>query len=94
MTSVALQRGLIVTVATAGVYSGKPRPAVVVQANRWLQGHPSVTLCPLTSTLVDAPLMDISSSFIRKAIGQGKDVRHLMPSAAYRYMREMHFYEQ
>ena len=57
MTSVALQQGLIVTVATAGVYSGKPRPAVVVQANRWLQGHPSVTLCPLTSTLVDAPLV-------------------------------------
>ena len=57
MTSVALQRGLTVTVATAGVYSGKPRPAVVVQANRWLQGHPSVTLCPLTSTLVDAPLV-------------------------------------
>ena len=57
MTSVALQRGLIVTVATAGVYSGKPRPTVVVQANRWLQGHPGVTLCPLTSTLVDAPLV-------------------------------------
>jgi nicotinate-nucleotide adenylyltransferase len=50
---------------------------------------------PLTNaTLVDAPLMDISSSFIRKAVGQGKDVRHLMPSAAYNYMREMHFYEQ
>ena len=30
---------------------------MVVQANRWLQGHPSVTLCPLTSTLVDAPLV-------------------------------------
>ena len=57
MSAVVLQRGLIVTVATTGVYSGKPRPAVVVQANRWLQGHPSVTLCPLTSTLVDAPLL-------------------------------------
>ena len=30
---------------------------MVIQANRWLQGHPSVTLCPLTSTLVDAPLV-------------------------------------
>jgi mRNA interferase MazF len=30
---------------------------VVVQANRWLQDHPSVTLCPLTSTLVEAPLV-------------------------------------
>ena len=45
------------------------------------------------ATLVEAPLMDISSSFIRKAIGEGKDVRHLVPAKAYRYMREMHFYE-
>ena len=57
MSAVVLQRGLIVTVAATGVYSSKPRPAVVVQANRWLQGHPSVTLCPLTSTLLDAPLV-------------------------------------
>ena len=57
MSAVVLQRGLIVTVAATGVYSGKPRPAVVVQANRWLQRHPSVTLCPLTSTLLDAPLV-------------------------------------
>ena len=57
MSAMALQRGLIVTVAATGVYSSKPRPAVVVQANRWLQGHPSVTLCPLTSTLLDAPLV-------------------------------------
>ena len=57
--TVAPQRGVIVTVATSGVYSGKPRPAVVVQANRWLQGHPSVTLCPLTSTLLEAPLVRI-----------------------------------
>jgi len=60
MTRLALQRGMIVTVASAGVYSGKPRPAVVVQANRWLQGHPSVTLCPLTSTLLDALLVRIA----------------------------------
>lgn len=46
------------------------------------------------STLVDAPMMDISSSFIRKAIREGKDVRHLVPAKAYTYMREMHFYEK
>ena len=48
----ALRRGTVVTLASAGVYSGKPRPAVVVQADRWLQAHPSVTLCPLTSSVV------------------------------------------
>lgn len=48
----------------------------------------------LNSTLVDAPMMEISSSFIRKAIKEGKDVRHLVPAKAYTYMREMHFYEK
>jgi len=55
----ALCRGTVVTVASPGTYSGKPRPAVVVQAYRWLQAHPSVTLCPLTSTLMEAPLVRI-----------------------------------
>lgn len=46
------------------------------------------------ATLVDAPLMEISSSLIRQAIKAGKDVRHLVPARAYAYMREMHFYEK
>ena len=45
------------------------------------------------ATLVQAPLMEISSSFIRQAIKDGKDMRHLVPTPAYNYLREMHFYE-
>ena len=60
MTPAALRRGMVVTVASPGAYSGKPRPAVVVQADRWLQAHSSVTLCPLTSTLREAPLVRIA----------------------------------
>ena len=48
----------------------------------------------VNATLMDAPLIEISSSFIRKAIREGKDVRHLVPDKAYQYMREMHFYEK
>jgi mRNA interferase MazF len=59
MTSAVLCRGSVVTVASPGVYSGQPRPAVV-QADRWLQAQPSVTLCPLTSTLRQAPLVRIA----------------------------------
>ena len=59
MSAVVWQRGLIVTLAETGLYYGKPRPAVVVQANHWLQRHPNVTLCPLTSTLLDAPLVHV-----------------------------------
>lgn len=46
------------------------------------------------ATVVNAPLMEISSSFIRQAVREGKDIRHLVPAAAYKYMREMHFYKK
>ena len=59
MSDLKIQRGHVITVASPGAYSGKPRPAVVVQANRWLRGRPSITLCPLTSTLIQAPLVRI-----------------------------------
>jgi mRNA interferase MazF len=59
MSALQIQRGQVITVASPGVYSGGLRPAVVEQANRWLRGHPSITVCPLTSTLIDAPLARI-----------------------------------
>lgn len=40
------------------------------------------------------PLMEISSSFIRKAIKEGKDIRHFMPMKAWEYLDEMHFYKK
>ena len=43
---------------------------------------------------VDAPLMEISSSFIRKAIADGKDVRHFLPSKVWNYMDEMGYYRK
>ena len=52
MTTKGLLRSQVVSVASPGAYSGK--------ANRWLQDHPSVTLCPLTSTLIEAPLVRLS----------------------------------
>lgn len=39
-----------------------------------------------------APLMEISSSFIRKAIKEGKDVRHFLPQKSWEYLEEMNFY--
>ena len=44
--------------------------------------------------LTDAPLIEISSSFIRKAIRDEKDVRYFLPEKTYKYIRDMHFYEQ
>ena len=54
-----LKRGDLVVVAKAGDY-GKPRPALVVQANLFNETHASVTLVPVTSTLVDAPLFRLT----------------------------------
>jgi len=42
--------------------------------------------------LVDAPLIEISSSFIRQAIREGKDIRHFLPAEVWKYLDEMNFY--
>ncbi|MBP6872104.1 MAG: nicotinate-nucleotide adenylyltransferase [Bacteroidales bacterium] len=42
----------------------------------------------------NAPLMEISSSFIRQAILEGRDIRYFVPEKVYTYIREMHFYEK
>lgn len=42
---------------------------------------------------VDAPLMDISASFIRKSIKHGKDVSFLLPPGVYDHIINMHFYQ-
>ncbi len=44
--------------------------------------------------MTEAPVMEISSSFIRQAVRNKKDVRYMMPEAVYTYIREMHFYEK
>ncbi len=42
---------------------------------------------------IEAPMMEISSTFIRRAIQEKKDMRFFMPEAVWGYIREMHFYE-
>ena len=40
------------------------------------------------------PQMEISASFIRDSIKQGKDVSYLMPEKAWKYIDEMNFYKK
>jgi nicotinate-nucleotide adenylyltransferase len=42
---------------------------------------------------IDAPVMKVSASFIRRSIAEGRDVRYLLTEPVYKYLREMHFYE-
>ncbi len=48
-----MKRGDIVTIAdaNAGDFASKPRPALVVQTDAFLQDHDSVTVCLITSQL-------------------------------------------
>ena len=55
-----MTRGAVVVVAAKGAYTGKPRPAVIVQADLYNPTHSSVTLCPITSDCVDAPLFRVT----------------------------------
>ena len=55
----SLRRGDLVIVAAKGAYTGKPRPALVVQAGETLPYRDSVTVCLLTSELIDAPLFRV-----------------------------------
>lgn len=53
-----MKRGDVVVVALSGDY-GKPRPALILQSDLFNE-HPSVTLAPVTSTIVDAPLFRVT----------------------------------
>lgn len=55
-----MTRGDVVVVATRGAYTSKPRPAVVVQADDFNETHASITICPITSDVVDAPLFRVT----------------------------------
>ncbi|MFT4602978.1 MAG: nicotinate-nucleotide adenylyltransferase [Arenicella sp.] len=52
-----------------------------------LVNHKSITL------LEDVPMMKISSSYIRNAVKEGKDVRYLLSEPVFKYLDEMNFYK-
>ncbi len=60
-----------------------PRPGSVLDD---LAEHPHVHL-------VDVPTMNISSSYIRRQIAEGHSPRYLLTEPVFRYLTEMHFYE-
>ena len=51
-----------------------------------LINHPSVTI-------LKTPILEISSTFIRQSMKEGRDVRHFVPERVFLYMKENHFFE-
>ena len=51
-----------------------------------LINYPSVTV-------LKTPILEISSTFIRQCVKEGRDVRHFMPEKAFAYMKTNQFYE-
>ena len=50
--------------------------------------HKNITMCN------DAPMMVVSSSYIRNAIKDRKDVRYLLTPEVLKYVEEMGFYNK
>ena len=59
------------------VYSGAEPPGLLK--------HPSIML-------TEAPIVELSSTFIRKAVSEGKTIKHMVPPQVGDYIKEMHFY--
>ena len=54
-----MKRAEIWTVAGGPEYTGKPRPAVILQDDAF-ESTASITLCPFTTHLVDAPFIRLA----------------------------------
>ncbi|HBH05626.1 MAG TPA: nicotinic acid mononucleotide adenylyltransferase [Flavobacteriales bacterium] len=66
------------------VYTEQEKEQLAKKENRF-EGHPKIQI-------VHAPVLKVSSSLIRRMIGQGKDPRYLLTPEVYRYVDEMNFY--
>ena len=60
------------------VSEGFPEPEIL--------SHPKITK-------VNAPIMELSSTFIRNSLKEGKNIRPMLPEKVWLYMDEMHFYK-
>ena len=59
----------------------------LTSSNSFLDKHEKINL-------VGAPIMEISSSFIRNAIKNKKDVRAMLPEKVWEYIDEMNYYRK
>ena len=42
--------------------------------------------------IANAPLLDISSTFVRQAISRGRDMNYFLPAGVYKYIKDNKLY--
>lgn len=62
-------------------------PRIVASGGHKFRNHPRIHF-------VNAPIMEISSTFIREMHALGKNIRPFLPEAVWKYLDEMNFYRQ
>ena len=60
--------------------------AIIVYLSKKYMDHPKVHI-------IEAPIVEISSTFIRNSIKQKKDIAVLLPDKVWKYLDEMNFYK-
>ena len=75
----------------------KNHEEIIKNYHRFIYPRPGVdhrTLpCMDNASLLHAPMIEISSSFIRQAIRDNRDIRHFLPAGVWKYIQEMNFYK-
>lgn len=65
------------------------RFGVIVYPRR---GYPVDNIDEQRVEVIDAPMIDLSSTFIRESIARGKDMNYFLPPGVYRYICQHHLY--
>lgn len=77
---------------------GRWRSPEEIVRNHYLLVYPrsgfpvDVESLPSHVRMVDAPMMEISSTFIRNAVGEGKDIRYFLHPEVYKIVRNRNLY--
>lgn len=69
---------------------------IIRTTTRYIYPRPGIELTEKEENCVfiKAPLLEISSTFVRDSIKKKKDVRYFLHDKVYKYLTEMHFYEK
>jgi len=78
-------------------YKWKNHTVIEQNYDRYIYPRPGFEVDPAEHsriTRVDAPQIEISSTFIRHALRAKRDIRHFLPHKVFDFITEMHFYEK